>query len=165
MRCRRGRKWPWIMAWDDDDRKRWACSALWGGFIWRSRRRVGWCETLWGGRRGGAPSPLDQADGGPHASAERPGPVPHCPRPREHADRGCRDEPVELARRGHRPGPGAPPAEEARRGRGGPTEAAGALARGGRQGRAQGHAYCRGFRGWPRRLLAGALAAGPRRRG
>src|ERR687885_849973 len=121
-------RWKRLLTWSWAERKRCACRADLKRCIWRSRRRVGRCETLWGGRRAGAPSPPDHADGGPDDDAERPRPMRRRPRAREHADRSHRDEPVELARRGHRPGPRAPPAEEARGGRGGPAAAAGALA-------------------------------------
>ena len=72
--------------------------------------------------------------GAPHAAAERPEPVRHPPGAAEHANRGRRDEPVELARGRDRAVPRAAPAQEARAGRGGAAPAAAPLA--GRGGRA-----------------------------
>jgi hypothetical protein len=59
------RRWKRLLTWPWAERKRCAWPADLKRFICRSRRRVGRCETLWGGRRGGAPSSLDQADGRP----------------------------------------------------------------------------------------------------
>src|SRR5919112_2009623 len=101
----------------------------------------------------------------PHATAERPEQVPRTPAAGQHARRGDRDEPVQLAGGRDRPGPRAAPAEEARAGPGGSAAAAPPLARRGDQGRQDDHAHRRRLRGRPRRLLAGALAAGPWLRG
>ena len=72
---------------------------------------------------------------------------------------------LELARRRHRAGPRAPPAEEARAGRGRPAPAPASLAGRGGQGGTRDHPPRGRLRGRPGRLLAGALAARPRRRG
>ena len=101
----------------------------------------------------------------PHATAERPEQVPRRPAPGQHADRGHRAEPVQLAGGRDRPGPRAAAAQEARAGPGGAAAAAAALAGRGGQGRAHDRAHRGGLRGRPRRLLAGTLAAGPRHRG
>src|SRR5918995_657053 len=101
----------------------------------------------------------------PHVTAERPEQVPRTPAAGQHARRGDRDEPVQLAGGRDRPGPRAAPAEEARAGPGGSAAAAPALARRGDRGRQDDHAHRRRLRGRPRRLLAGALAARPRHRG
>jgi hypothetical protein len=101
----------------------------------------------------------------PHATVGRPEQVPRAPASGQHAHRGRRAEPVQLAGGRDRPGPRAAPAEEARARPGGAAAAAAALAgRGGQSGQG-GHAPGRRLRGRPRRLLAGALAAGPRHRG
>src|SRR3954468_17064870 len=71
-------------------------------------------EMLWGGGDGMARSPPEATDGAPHATAERLEPVTHRSEPRWHLNRDHRDEPIELARRRHRPRDRAPPAEEAR---------------------------------------------------
>src|SRR3954452_18617608 len=55
----------------------------------------------------------------PHAAAERFAPIPDPARAGEHAHRGGRAEPLELARRRDRAGSRASPVEEARAGRGG----------------------------------------------
>src|SRR5215204_5114716 len=71
-------------------------------------------EMLWGGGDGMARSPPEATDGAPHATAERLEPVTYCSEPGRHLNRSHRDEPIELARRRHRPRDRAPPAEEAR---------------------------------------------------
>src|SRR4051795_8678496 len=73
-----------------------------------------WLEMLWGGGDGMARSPPEATDGAPHATAERLEPVTHRSEPGRHLNRDHRDEPIELARRRHRPRDRAPPAEEAR---------------------------------------------------
>src|SRR3954452_19193408 len=83
---------------------------------------------LWGGGDGMARSPPEATDGAPHATAERLEPVTCCSEPGRHLDRSHRDEPIELARRRHRPRDCAPPAEEARARRGGAAGLARALA-------------------------------------
>src|SRR4051795_1314912 len=70
-------------------------------------------EMLWGGGDGMARSPPEATDGAPHATAERLEPVTHRSEPGRHLNRSHRDEPIELARRRHRPRDRAPPAEEA----------------------------------------------------
>src|SRR3954447_11781997 len=82
-----------------------------------------------------------------------------------HPDRGRRAEPGELAGRRDRTGRRAPAPEEDRGRRGRPASAARALDGRGDQGRPWDHARLRRLRGGARRLLAGALAAGTRRRG
>src|SRR4051812_41155228 len=71
-------------------------------------------QMLWGGGDGMARSPPEATDGAPHATAERLEPVTCCSEPGRHLDRRHRDEPIELARRRHRPRDCASPAEEAR---------------------------------------------------
>jgi transposase len=66
-----------------------------------------------------------------HATARRPEQVPRHAAAGQHADRGRRAEPVQLAGGRDRPGPGAAPAEEARAGPGGAAAAAATLAGGG----------------------------------
>src|SRR5918997_1172389 len=44
------RRWKRLLIWSWAERKRCACRGDLKRFICRSRRRVGWCETLWGGR-------------------------------------------------------------------------------------------------------------------
>ena len=70
-------------------------------------------QMLWGGGDGMARSPPEATDGAPHATAERLEPVPHRSEPGRHLNRDHRDEPIEVARRRHRPRDRAPPAEEA----------------------------------------------------
>src|SRR3712207_9434836 len=72
----------------------------------------------------------------PHATAGRPEQVPRAPAAGQHAHRGRRAEPVQLAGGRDRPGPGAAPAGDARAGSGGAAAAAATLAAGGLQGRA-----------------------------
>src|SRR3954452_1619916 len=121
---------------------------------------------VWGDRRDGSTIVAGSNDGAPHAAAERFAPVPAPPRAGEYAHRGSRAEPLELARRRGRSGGRASPAEEARTGRGRPAPAAPAapatatVARRGGRGRAHDHPPRGRLRGRPRRLLAGALAAG-----
>src|SRR3954463_15317104 len=120
---------------------------------------------LWGGRDGMARSPPEVTGGAPHATAERLEPVTCCSEPGRHLNRGHRDEPIELARRRHRPWDRAPPAEEARARRGRPAGLARALAGRGDPGWAPDHAHRRRLQSGPRRLLAGPLGAGTRDRG
>src|SRR3982751_4011545 len=104
-------------------------------------------EMLWGGGDGMARSPPEVTDGAPHATAERLEPVTCCSEPGRHLNRSHRDEPIELARRRHRPRDRAPPAEEAGGGCGGVAGLARALAGRGDPGRAPDHAYRRRGRG------------------
>src|SRR4051812_3137926 len=120
---------------------------------------------LWGGGGGVGRTPPEGNDGAPHATAERLEPVTCCSEPGRHLDRSHRDEPIELARRRHRPRDRAPPAEEARARPGGVAGLARALAGRGDPGWASDHAHRRRLRGRTRWLLAGPLAAGARDRG
>src|SRR3954447_19603719 len=89
------------------------------------------------------------------------------PRPsgsRSYDYRGDRDEPIELAGGGGGAGDRASSAQETRSRPGRPPQAPPPLARGGGSGRPGDHAHCRRLRGWPRRLLVGALAPGSRHR-
>src|ERR687886_1464546 len=113
------RRWKRLSIWSWAERNRCAWPADLKRFICRSRRRVGWWEMLWGERRGSGTIAAGSKHGAPHAAAERPEPVRHPPGAAEHAHRGRRDEPVELARGRDRPGPRAAPAQEARAERGG----------------------------------------------
>src|SRR6516165_1605224 len=108
-----------------------------------------------------APSSLQRINGAPH---ERPEPIPYPPRSRPHADRRNRDESIELARRRHCSRHRAPSAEEASTERSGVTAFADAMACGSNQNGPHDHAHRRCVRGRPRRILACALASGPRRR-
>src|SRR4051812_32161388 len=115
---------------------------------------------LWGGGDGMARSPPEATDGAPHATAERLEPVTCCSEPGRHLNRSHRDEPIELARRRHRPWDRAPPAEEARARRGGAAGLARALAGRGDPGWAPDHAHRRRLLGGARWGLAGPPAAG-----
>src|SRR4051812_19119425 len=106
-----------------------------------------------------------QRDGASHGTAARRSkPVPHSPGARQHDHCRHRDESSELARRRHGSRDRAPSAEEARTKRGGSAPFVDALARRGNPEWPHDHAHRRRVRGGPRRVLAGALAPGPRYR-
>src|SRR3954451_501395 len=123
-------------------------------------------EMLWGGRwRDVTIVAGSNADGASHGTAaQRLEPVPHPLGPRQHDHCRHRDEPSKLARRRHCSRYRAPSAEEARTKRGGIAPFVDALACRGNPERLPDHAYRRRVRGGPRRVLAGALAPGPRYR-
>src|SRR3954451_23414795 len=140
---------------------------------WLSQRSRRYSHTRSTGLRrygaGGAgeqPSAPGTADGGvPHATARRPETVPRPLPAGRHAHRRRRAEPLELARRLAGARYRAPPAQEARRERGGAARPAPALAGRGGRGGLHRHPPRDRLRGRPGQLLAGALAAGVRRRG
>src|SRR6266571_3532588 len=69
------------------------------------------CYGASGEDNGTIVAPADQWSA--HAEVERPEPIPHPSQPGRHADRGNRDESIELARRRHCSRHRAPSAEEA----------------------------------------------------
>src|SRR6266480_3603681 len=100
-----------------------------------------------------------------NAKAERSESIPYRPETRQHADRGDRNEPVELARCRHRAWRRASAVEEACGRRECVAEAIVSLARGSREERTEDRTHCSCLRDWPGRFLAGALAQGTRHRG
>src|SRR4051812_31929975 len=123
-------------------------------------------EMLWGRRwRRCHHRRWKQRDGASHGTAARRSkPVPHSPGARQHDHCRHRDEPSELARRWHCSRDRAPSAEEARTKRGGSAPFVDALACRGNPEGSHDHAHRGRVRGGPRRVLAGALAPGPRYR-
>src|SRR3977135_3512072 len=101
----------------------------------------------------------------PNAKAERPEPIPYRPETRQHADRGDRNELVELARCRPRAWRRASAVEEARGRREYVAQPIASLARGSRENRTEDRTHCSCLRDWPGRFLAGTLAAGTRHRG
>ena len=83
------------------------------------------------------PSSLIYTDGAPHAEVRRPEPIPDHPRTWRYADRGHRDEPVELARCRYRAWRRAPAVEEARNRRERIAETAASMAGGSEESRTQ----------------------------
>src|SRR5260370_17550330 len=78
------------------------------------RLRIPCWKMLWGGAEDiFHPSSLIYTDGAPHAEVRQPEPIPDHPRTWRYADRGHRDEPVELARCRYRAWGRAPAVEEA----------------------------------------------------
>src|SRR4051812_35216546 len=123
-------------------------------------------EMLWGRRwRRCHHRRWKQRDGASHGTAARRSkPVPHSPGARQHDHCRHRDEPSELARRWHCSRDRAPSAEEARTKRGGLAPVVDALACRGHPEGSHDYAHRGRVRGGPRRVLAGALAPGPRYR-
>src|SRR3954453_22097204 len=123
-------------------------------------------EMLWGRRwRRCHHRRWKQRDGASHGTAARRSkPVPHSPGARQHDHCRHRDEPSELARRWHCSRDRAPSAEEARTKGGGLAPVVDALACRGNPEGSHDYAHRGRVRGGPRRVLAGALAPGPRYR-